>query len=931
MDVQQHTASIDTGTTDLTVLLRRDVNLLGYLLGKVLVDQAGKDVFDLVENIRNQAKQIRSNYSPKVQKSFQQTITGLLPHQRKDVIRAFNIYFQLVNLAEQNHRIRRKRFYEQSNDQVQRQSLESAVALLKDEQLSNESIQQLLNSIAVELVLTAHPTEAMRRSILDKHHRIADTLESLDNPMVTHRERRLYHQRLLSEIASLWQTDQIRSRRITVLDEVRNGLYYFNDPLFDVVPRLHIELEEQLRHAFPDFDWQVPNFVRFGSWIGGDRDGNPSVVSDITYQALLYHAGESLNKYIGLLEELGGKLTQSNGIVGVSDELIASLPNDTVHARDTEVSHQYIETYRIKLTVMLNKLLATKLRFVGQSEEGGYQNSDEFLDDLCIIENSLRTHGAEVIADIELASMIRQVELFGFHMASLEIRQHSQEHEHAVTELLHSKSGVRYDSMSETEKVKCLVNVLEDGTLDYKETVEYDARTAEQLRLMQTIRRAQCNFGQSSVENYLISMAEGASDILEVLVLGKQAGLFAQNDNGEVSSYMNVVPLFETIEDLRNASDVMNRLFELPVYAAHVKARGNIQEVMLGYSDSTKDGGNVTANWELYRAQQSIHRVVSQFGVKVKFFHGRGGALGRGGGPLASSILAQPPEALQGIVKVTEQGEVISSRYAVAGIALRSLESATWAVIRASLNRSHPDALSEPSEWIDAMNVISESALYEYQNLVYGDDDFSTYFYEATPIEEISELKIGSRPSRRRNTRDFKDLRAIPWVFAWTQSRHLLPAWYGAGTALSEYTENNPERMTLLREMYQQWPFFRTLIDNMQMALAKADMMIAREYAGLVQDQEIADRIFGRIADEYVQTRDVVLMIADDEDILDHTPGIKESVRLRNPYVDPMSYMQVLLLKELRQLRENNEPCDDVVYEVLLTINGIAAGLRNTG
>lgn len=914
-------------------LLRRDVRFLGNILGEVLVHQGGNELLDIVEKIRETSKSLRSVFLPELFADFKRIISTLEPDIRHQVIRAFAIYFQLVNIAEQNHRIRRKRDYERSaGESVQPGSIESAVQDLKERNITFEEVQEILESLSLELVMTAHPTEAMRRAILDIHKRIADDVMQLDNPTLTFREREQLREKLLNEVITLWQTDELRDRKPTVLDEVRNGMYYFHETLFHILPEVYQELERCLTKYYPGHHWHVPTYLRFGSWIGGDRDGNPSVTADVTWRTLEMQRKLAIREYQRILREFMKYLSFSSSIVNVSDELLQSIEKDREHVtlKKMEIWHNEKEPYRVKLVYMLAKMSHILDENMTGSER--YQTPEEFIEDLKIIDRSLRFHFADYVADTYIQKLIRQAELFGFHTATLDIRQHSQEHENAMAEILRKMNVTQdYAQLSEDEKIELLNNLLNDPrplTTPYQ---EYSDSTEECLEVYRTVFRAQQEFGVKCISSYLISMAEGASDILEVMVFAKEVGLFRKDNDGSVIATLQAAPLFETIDDLHAAPDIMRKLFSLPIYREAVSAMNELQEIMLGYSDSNKDGGAITANWELQVALKEITAVANEFGIKVKYFHGRGGSLGRGGMPLNRSILAQPASTIAGGIKITEQGEVISSRYSLKGIAYRSLDQATSALITASLNARYPEKESTEKEWEVISSSISAVSQKKYQDLIFRDPDFLTFFKESTPLPEVGELNIGSRPSKRKNSDRFEDLRAIPWVFAWTQSRYLLPAWYAAGTGLQSFYQGKEENMKVLQQMYTGYPFFTSLIDTLQMALAKADLIIAKEYSLMTKDDQARERIFGLIQEEFKLTKELVLKITGQQDILDNQPVLQESIRLRNPYVDPLSYLQVQLLNELRELREQEQDDPDLLREVLLTINGIAAGLRNTG
>ncbi|CDQ20520.1 Phosphoenolpyruvate carboxylase, type 1 [Halobacillus karajensis] len=912
-------------TNDHTTPLRRDIHALGKMLGDILVHHGGEELLDKVETIRQLTKDLRKNQDPSTYNQLKNEIQNLEPPMRSQVIRAFSIYFHLVNIAEQNHRIRRRREYQLREDHgAQPFSLESAVVNLKNNDFSKDSIQEVLNNLSLELIITAHPTEATKRTVLEIQKRIATILKRLDHPQLTKSERENLQDSLQNEVTVLWQTDELRERKPTVMDEVRNGLYYFDETLFDVLPDIHQELEARLEEHYPDENWSVPNFLRFGSWIGGDRDGNPNVTPDITWETLQKQRKLVLKKYDEVLVELMKRFSHSSNQVTATDELKKAIEKEEPMLPKGKKWRVDKEIYRRKFAIILERL-----RQVGKSDIG-YQHADELLEDLHQIRVSAQTHQPNKRELKKLRKLIRQVELFGFHLATLDIRNHSGEHESAITELLRKVGIVEdYASLSENEKLDVLQDVLRDPRPVSLLNEDYSESTQQMLNVFQMIRKAHLEFGKRSIEVYLISMTESASDLLEVLVLAKEAGIYRLHADGTVESNINVAPLLETVDDLVAGPEILKTLFEMDVYSKHLDQRGNNQEIMLGYSDGSKDGGTLTANWRLYKAQQEIHDMAHEYNVGLKFFHGRGGSLGRGGGPLNRSLLSQPIETLGEGVKITEQGEVLSSRYLLRDIAYRSLEQGASTLLEGAMNISQESEQGHHREevWEQALEDISEVSLKKYQSLVFGDADFLTYFNEATPLQEISELNIGSRPMKRKDSSKFENLRAIPWVFAWTQNRQLIPAWYASGTGLADFVQKNDNNLAVLQQMYENWPFFRSTINNLQMALTKADIQTAKEYKALVKDQELGERIFQNIVEEYNRTKDILLQITGDAELLDHQPTIKESVRLRNPYVDPLNFLQVELIKELREV----DDYEDILTEVLLTISGIAAGLRNTG
>ncbi|WP_088104545.1 phosphoenolpyruvate carboxylase [Halalkalibacter urbisdiaboli] len=912
---------------DSSSLLRNDVKKLGNILGEILVHHGGISLFNKVEEIRETTKNLRKDYNEEAYKKLKEEISNLKPPIRQQVIRAFSIYFHLVNIAEQNHRIRRRRQYQLQEDGViQPVSIESAVKSVKENNYSNDEIQKVLNDLSIELIITAHPTEATKRTVLEIQKRISTILQEFDNPRLTKKERKKLDESLFNEVTSLWQTDELRHRKPTVLDEVKNGLYYFNETLFEVLPDIHQELEDQLEDYYPDSKYNVPNFLHFGSWIGGDRDGNPNVTPEVTWETLLLQRKLVVKKYEQAIVDLMKRFGQSTSRVDINEKLIASVEQDEANYMEKGEAWQVeAEVYRRKFAIILKRL-----RHVGKSA-AGYKKAEELLNDLILIKESAEEHQPSNRKLKTIRKLIRQVQLFGFHLATLDIRNHSGEHESAIAEILKVVDITEdYASLPEEEKIRILKDVLSDPRPIMLLEEDYSKETQEIFKVFQMIKKAHTEFGQRSIQVYLVSMTQSSSDLLEVLVLAKEAGIYRLHADGKVESNLNVAPLLETIDDLVAGPKIMKTLFEMDVYRNHIKERGDHQEIMLGYSDGSKDGGTLTANWKLFKAQQEIHEMARDFNIGLKFFHGRGGSLGRGGGPLNRSILSQPAETLGDGVKITEQGEVLSSRYLLGDIAYRNLEQAASALLEASARASRKlengDLLNKA--WEKAMEEISSYSLKKYQSLVFGDEDFLTYFKQATPLGELAALNIGSRPMSRKGSQRFEDLRAIPWVFAWTQSRQMLPAWFAAGTGLESFATKSEGNLQLLQEMYKKWPFFQSTINNLQMALMKADLTTAKEYIHLVEDQTIAERIFTNISDEYKRTKDILLKISGNKELLDHTPNIQETVYRRNPYVDPLNFLQVDLIQKMRNSEEKSE---EILTEVLLTISGVAAGLVNTG
>jgi phosphoenolpyruvate carboxylase len=972
--------------------LRADIRRLGDLLGETLKRFGGERLFEIEEDVRALCKRLRGAQATGKATGAERELKRLLRRLSLDetigVIRAFSVYFQLVNIAEQYHRIRRKRFYElRTPDQPQRGSLAETLRRLRGDFSDPKLLQRVVDRLEIMPVMTAHPTEAARRTLLEKHRRIADLLADFDDENLAQRRRDELQARLAAEVESVWQTDEVRHTQPTVLDEVNHGLYYFDATLFDAAPALLDELERQLEENFPGAklrDGATP--LRFGSWIGGDRDGNPFVTPEITWETLRLQQRLVLRKYRDAVAALSRRLSESSRFAPPSDELSESLKEDAkrlpavaaeVAARNAEEPNRqklsYIYT-RIENTLRRNRNLASALRLTeehtlisirpglpivaaltGSDADSAnvYRDGASLWEDLRLVRDSLRADKA-VYAARAVDHLMRQVGVFGLHLATLDLRQHSERHTAALSEITRSLGLRDYSQMSEDERVEWLTLELDTPRPLVATDARYSAETTETLNVFRVARRALDEISPNAIRAYIISMTREVSDLLAVLVLAKEAGLVGRGvGNGEwgVGSGnsvfsplptphsplpISVSPLFETIEDLRRAPEIMRRLFEHPCYRRRLAAQGSLQEVMIGYSDSSKDGGILTSSWELYKAQERLWEVAREQGVELRLFHGRGGTVGRGGGPSHEAILAQPPDTVAGRIKITEQGEVISSKYSLAEIALRSLELTTSAVIAASLPHPAQD-VSKLSRWKDVMEEVSAQAFDAYRRFVRETPGFYDYFIQSTPVEELQYLRIGSRPARRKSgSKSLDDLRAIPWVFGWTQSRHLLPGWLAVGTALEDFIKARPrQNLRLLREMYREWPFFHSTISNIEMTLAKADFQIARQYASRTIDRGLGRRIFRMLEQEYERACRVTLQITGERRLLDQSPVLQRSIAVRNPYVDPLSFLQVELLARRRQKDGKTEPSagdrEKLLYATLLTINGIAAGMRNTG
>ena len=808
----------------------------------------------------------------------------------------------------------------------------AALQQLRDRGVDADQVAEHLGNALVRPVFTAHPSEARRRTILEKLAAIAQQLDRIEFGQLVPSERERAVASIAEEVETLWLSETVREARPTVLDEVRQGLGMVEGNLLEVVPRLYRNVEAGLRRIYPGRDWDVPPFLQFGSWIGGDRDGHPGVSSLTTAEAIRLQQESVLRRYLDRTDDLWRRLSHARRADRPGPALKESLAKDAALFPDLKVAID-AEPYRAKCRLISAKIRRT-IDYVNafrptwaeahpEVPSGVYLGRSELLADLKLIADDLEQTGASVAAHGAIRDMIRLVEVFGVHLLTLDLRQHSDRHTEALGEILR-ESGVcpNFVEMSSEQRFDCLAKELEGARSLIPTQLRYSDDTNEVIRTFRTVAgilERQC---PEAMSTYIISSATEPSHLLEVLLLAREAGLFRPEEG---ISRLDIVPLFEALAPLQSASAIIEALLGLPVYRRHLGLRGDFQEVMIGYSDSSKESGSLQSAWALYRAQTDLVETGRRAGVSMQMFHGRGGAIGRGGGPANHAILAQPRGTVDGRLRMTEQGEVIADRYGHPGIAERHLEQ----VVHAVLHTSFLDEDEQPRpEWSAILDRMAPAARRHYRDLVYDDPDFLAYFRQATPIEEIVQFKIGSRPTRRGRSTAIDQLRAIPWVFSWMQCRHTLPGWYGLGTALDGHLKENPGDLATLREMYHKWPFWRTLIDNAQMILSKADMTIARLYADLVDDQEVAGRIFGAISSEYDRAVAAILLITDQSTLLEHMPILQLSIQRRNPYVDALSFVQLVLLT---RLRAGGEPREPLLTAVLESINGVASGLKNTG
>ena len=917
----------DIDTADKDIPLRDDIRMLGRLLGDTIRDQEGEAVFDSVERIRQTSIRFHRDEDVAARAELEAILDALTPDQTTQIVRAFSYFSHLANIAEDQHHIRRTRDHALRGSAPRKGSLAHSLALARDNGLPDARIREFFDTALISPVLTAHPTEVRRKSTIDREMEIAALLARRDGAALTPEEADGNDEALRRAVLTLWQTSLLRWTKLTVLDEVANGLSYYDYTFLRELPRVYAALEDQLQALDPSASRvEVPAFLVMGSWIGGDRDGNPFVTADVLHQTLRMHHARVHGFYLAELHALGGELSLGTRVVAVSDELTAlaqKSPDHSLHRED--------EPYRRAIAGMYARLVATgeklDVRVVPPHPPAGpalpYDNAVQLHAELDVLDRSLRAHGSAILARGRLRSLRRAVSVFGFHLASIDLRQNSDVHERTIAELLEAvMPGTDYLSLAEPERVKLLVAELAIARPLLSPYLAYGEQTRGEIAILQEAARAQALYGPQAVRNCIISKAASVSDILECAVLMKEVGLLRTDGTASV----NIIPLFETIEDLRGSSVIMQAVFAIPAFKALVRSMGGTQEVMLGYSDSNKDGGFVTSGWELYKAEIDLVAVFRRHDIGLRLFHGRGGSVGRGGGPSYEAILAQPGGAVQGQIRITEQGEIISSKYSSPEVGRRNLEVLAAATLEATL--LHKDQSAPDPAYLAAMEELSAHAFAAYRGLVYETPGFEDYFWASTVIGEIATLNIGSRPASRKTTRSIEDLRAIPWVFSWAQCRLMLPGWYGFGTAVREFCAAHPvDGMRLLQAMARDWPFFQTLLSNMDMVLAKSSIAIASRYAGLVEDAALRQAIFSRLRREWESAIASLKEILGHDRLLQQNPLLERSIRNRFPYLDPLNHVQIELLRHLRA----NDANAKALRTIQITINGISAGLRNSG
>ncbi|MEX3592367.1 MAG: phosphoenolpyruvate carboxylase [Burkholderia sp.] len=930
--------------------LFKDIRYLGRLLGDVVREQEGDAVFQVVETIRQHAVKFRREDDREAAQTLDRMLRKLTPEQTVCVVRAFSYFSHLANIAEDRHHNRRRRIHALAGSTPQAGTVGFALQTLKDAgDASVEVIRRFFDEALIVPVLTAHPTEVQRKSILDAQHDIASLLAERDQQLTT-RERARNEALLRARVTALWQTRMLRDARLTVGDEIDNALSYYRATFLEELPALYADIEEAL--AEYGLDTRVPAFFQMGSWIGGDRDGNPNVTAATLEEAIHRQGTIILEHYLEQVHKLGTELSVSHLLVGASDEvkaLAAASPDQSPHRVDEPYRRALIGIYT-RIAASARVRLGEGVVAVRSAGRGAppvratpYANSEAFGSDLRMLKESLVAHHGTSLTTPRLAPLVRAAEVFGFHLASIDLRQSSDIHEAAIAELFaRACVEANYAALDEADKLRILLAALTDPRPLRIPYLDYSDLTKSELSVLEKAREVRAKFGPSAVRNYIISHTETVSDLLEALLLQKETGFLEGSfgAHGHGRNGLMVVPLFETIADLQNAPKIMRDYFAMPGMQALIAHQGGEQEVMLGYSDSNKDGGFLTSNWELYRAEVSLVELFSTHGIKLRLFHGRGGTVGRGGGPTYQAILSQPPGTVNGQIRLTEQGEVIASKFSNPEIGRRNLETVVAATLEASLLPRN-NAPTQLPAFEATMQTLSDAAMGTYRSLVYETPGFKDYFFSSTPISEIAELNIGSRPASRKlqdpKNRKIEDLRAIPWGFSWGQCRLLLTGWYGFGGAFAAYLDGtanspNPEverakRLALLQKMNRSWPFFSHLLSNMDMVLAKTDLAVASRYAELVTDKKLRKHVFARIVAEWERTAAALAEITGHEARLAANPLLARSIKNRFPYLDPLNHLQVELIKRYRAGDTNAR----VRRGIHLTINGIAAGLRNTG
>ena len=923
--------------------LRANTRLLKVMLDKVLKNQASPRVAAIVEQLQRQFSALQRDGNPTRRQQLLKILQDLPAETLSEVIRAFSLYFSLLNIAEESTQLQHRRRQIEKNKHYWRGSFHDTLLAFKESGVTAEQLQPLLDDLHYLPVMTAHPTEAKRRTVRGALRSVFVSHEKLQNTSIKGYFREEALERLQNQIQLLWKTDEVRTRSMGVIDELDSGLFYFPLSLFEATAQVYRNLHRALVDVYgasAAANIHIPSFLNFGSWIGGDRDGNPNVKPQTTALALRLQARTITQEYVRRIDLLREQLAYSHGLCQPTEAFLQSLENDRELLGESATALERSclqEPYRHKLSLMKHRLqrrlALIEQRIAGDSSQTdalAYNNIQTLNADLMLIRASLISHDDEALANRDLKDLIRLVDVFGFYLMQLDVRQESTRHSQAVAEILSAALNIDYLNLDETQRLQVLGEAIAiPGGLGYDASALSPA-TAETLEVFQVMAQMRREIGHDCFSRYVISMTHSASHIMEVLLLAAQNGL-AGRISGQWYCHIGVSPLFETIDDLNHIDSVLRGLFSQPVYRALLQASNLRQEIMLGYSDSCKDGGTLASAWGLYRAQQQVMAISDDEDIPCRMFHGRGGTVGRGGGPTHEAILAQPPATVRGQIKFTEQGEVLFYRYNNMETAIYELTMGVTGLMKASTSLIQP-VETDDSANLAVMTELAQLGERSYRQLTEHTPGFLDYFYEATPVQEIGQLNIGSRPShRKKQDRSKYSVRAIAWVFAWAQSRQTFPAWYGIGSSLESYCAGNPERLNTLRALYKNWPFFRNLLSNAQMALSKSDMSIAEEYSTLCSDPDVGKRVHGLIASEYRRCVDWVLEIAESDQLLAENPELATSLRRRNDYLGPLNYMQAGLLRALNEDTEDENRQERWMNPLLRTINAIAAGMRNTG
>lgn len=924
---QEHTAA-DSAEFQLA----DHIQLLGELLNHAICQSEGQSTFDLIASIRQSAICFHQTHDQQASLQLEQLLAALTPAQTVCVVRAFSYYKHLVNLAEDLYGQQLANAHE---NKPSAGVLAHTLQCLREAAVPAETIRQCLEDALVSPVLTAHPTEVQRKSVLDIERQIADLL-SARAKLVS--ERQLARNALLLQgaVVALWQTRMLRFSKLTVINEIENALTYYDSTFLHVIPEILQDLERDLTALMPaDPGYALPAFLRMGSWIGGDRDGNPFVNGTTLREGVRLQATTVFRFYLQEVAALRRELAISTRLVDVDGAVLA-----LARASRDQSAHRQDEPYRLALNGVHDRLLATAVQLLPDAGWEAvpmtalpYESAEALLEPLQVIAASLRRYQGEALIYPRLGKLMKAIDTFGFHLATVDIRQSSDVHEAVITELL-QKAGHDFDyaGFSEQEKVELLLEELKQPRLLFSPFQQYSELVHKEIGVLEAVREMRARFGDHTVRQYIISHTETLSDLLEVALLQKESGLLRGVwGSANIQVDLNIVPLFETIADLRDAPMIMGKWLSLLGIRHVIRHQGNEQEVMLGYSDSNKDGGFLTSNWELYKAEISLVELFKQAKVKLRLFHGRGGTVGRGGGPTYQAIMAQPQGTVDGQIRLTEQGEIIANKYADPVVGRKHLETLIAATLDATLFPADQLDPARRRTFESVMETLSATAMTTYRSLVYETPGFAEYFFNTTPIDEIAGLNLGSRPAARKSTRRIEDLRAIPWGFSWGQCRLLLPGWFGLGSAIHQFLHQDPKqcdsRKTLLQDMLAGWPIFNTLINNVDMVLAKTDLIVARHYAHLLPDRTLREEIFSRIAHEHQLTIQAVNLLLGTNQRLASQPVLAKSIRDRLPYLDPLNHLQVEMIQRYR----NGETDEKLKLAIPLTINGIAAGLRNTG